>query len=120
MKAKTYLMSFEQLIQFLENNTMNTVKLPAINLPPFYQQLMERNQSAVLTCDLFEKFDRTWWEVELSDEGKILSQCFYVADSLQDALRLRPDIDTSYWCSIEENASEFLAEIAAWQEDDYF
>ena len=98
MQSKTYLMSFEQMIQLLAETTNHVGPSP----------------------DLFEKLSRTWWEVEIAGENHIPLQCSYVADSLQDALRLRPDINTSYWCNTDENKLQFLSEIIEWQEDELF
>lgn len=120
MKARTYLMSFEQVIQLLRENELSFESRMIVSLPTVPSRLMCSGQTVILSNDLVEKFPGTWWEVELASENRMPLRCFYLADSLQDAFRLRPDIDTSYWCDIEEDTSRFLAEVSNWQEDEYF
>jgi hypothetical protein len=120
MKLMTYLMSFEQMIQLLQDNGVNIDDRLVVSLPLSPARLICNGRRVVLSNDLREKFLGTWWEVELSTNNQMPSQCFYLADSLQDAFRLRPDIDTSYWCSAEEDTRQFLAEVSSWQEDEYF
>ena len=51
---------------------------------------------------LCEKYAGTWWEVSFDKfadtiDRVVMPECRYLADSLQDALRLRPNKDDSYW-----------------------
>jgi len=119
MKSQTFLMSFERLLRLLAEHNMridNSMRTP-FSTPRNRRICM--GQSVLTANDICEKFFGTWWEVELTAEDRCPLRCFYVADSLQDALRLRPGINTSYWCETDEQP-RFLAEIAAWREDEYF
>ena len=119
MKARTYLMSFERLVEFLQDNGISIDGRLAMSLPAPPSRLVCSGQAVVLSNDLFEKFFGTWWEVELSIEDHTPLRCFYLADSLQDAFRLRPEIDVSYWCDAEEDTDQFLSEVCSWQGDEY-
>ena len=120
MRPRTYLMSFEQTVQLLQDNGVNIDNRLVVSLPLSPARLICNGQKVVLSNDLHEKFFGTWWEVEISNGSQMPSRCLYLADSLQDALRLRPEIDTSYWCNVEEDTSRFLAEVSNWQEDEIF
>ncbi len=119
MKNKTYLMSFERVIQLIEGNGRHPVPSRVPSHPPVQSRLFCVSQSTVISNEVIERLVGTWWEVELSDEGEILRQCRYLADSLQDALRLRPNIDISYWCIAGESKTYFLTEITNWVDDCY-
>ncbi len=60
---------------------------------------------------LYEKYSGTWWEVTFDDFSGIVVEsspvCVYLADSLQDALRLRPQTNESYW----QNALKYFDEL---------
>lgn len=120
MKGKTYLMSFERMVRFMQDNGVAIDSRLMVSYPSTPSRLMCDGQTVVLSNDLFEKYLGTWWEVELADDEQQPARCYYLADSLQDALRLRPGIDTSYWCDFVGNPSQFISEIAAWQEDECF
>lgn len=120
MMLQTYLMSFGQMVQLLEENGVRVDHLLALTAQAVPSRMICNNQTVEVGHDLFEKLVGTWWEVELSNIRKTPSQCAYLADSLQDALRLRPEIDTSYWCSASETTGDFLFEIEGWVEDEYF
>lgn len=118
MKSRTFLMSFERMIKLLHEGSLEVNCLPAIDLNFSQYKYFDDDLSVSLKNDLSEKFTGTWWEVQLNHQMKIPSYCSYLADTLQDALRLRPDI--SYWCSTSENGTQFLDEIEGWQEDECF
>ena len=120
MKSQTYLMSFERMLRILQENGINIERSLVMRMTSPPSRLVCNGQAVVLSNDLCEKFLGTWWEVELAGDDEIPSRCFYIADSLQDALRLRPHIDTSYWCDYAENSRQFVSEIANWQEDEVF
>ena len=119
MKARSYLMSFEQMTRLLQENGISIDSRLVMNFPTQPSRLMCSVQRVFMQDDLLEKFFGTWWEVEIPSGDQMPSRCLYLADSLQDAFRLRPDIDTTYWCNVED-PFEFLAEVSSWQEDDYF
>lgn len=120
MKARTYLMSFDRMIRLLQENEISVDGRLIMSLLAPSSRLAGNGKTVLLPNELFEKFLGTWWEVEISSKDQMPSRCFYLADSLQDAFRLRPDIDTSYWCSVEEDTFQFLAEVSSWQEDESF
>jgi len=120
MKTKTYLMPFDRIIRILESNIVKSeyISERKEHLSKYSQFCIR--QPFAPSDELLEKFDGTWWEVEFGTQEQTLSRCFYLADSLQDALRLRPGIDTSFWCGTTEREAAFLAEISNWLEDELF
>lgn len=120
MKNKTYLMSFEEIIQYLESRNVDIERIEISSLQAPRCFVRYGDQSVMVSSDLFEKFKGTWWWVEMSDEKNTVSQCCYLADSLQDALRLRPDIDAFYWCNVADHVSRFVSEVIDWEEDEVF
>lgn len=120
MKARTYLMSFERMVRFLQDDGVVIDGRLMMSDPSVLSDLMCAEHALTQVGDLFEKFLGTWWEIELGCGRQRLARCYYLADSLQDALRLRPDIDTSYWCDCSGSLSQFLSEVTAWQEDECF
>ena len=120
MMLQTYLKSFGQMVQLLEENGVKVDHLLALTAQAAPSRMICNGQTVEVGHDLFEKLVGTWWEVELNDIRKTPSQCAYLADSLQDALRLRPEIDTSYWCSDADTIQTFLDEIEDWVDDECF
>ena len=96
---------FEQLLQCCGNQPVAAGSLLGINNNPMDfdcpdQELIQR---------LCEKYAGTWWEVSLDKfsgavDRAVMPGCIYLADSIQDAVRLRPDKDASYW----QNALEYF------------
>lgn len=120
MQPKTYLMSFERMIQLLRDHGVQVGPSRIMSLTTTPSKLLCRGRQVTLSNDLFEKLMGTWWEVQLSRRGRVPSECIYLADSLQDALRLRPGIDTAYWCGTDGGAADFVAGVADWLEDECF
>ena len=120
MHGEKYLMSFEQMIQLVDYHREDISGLQVMNYNFPSSEISNGGQSIVLSNELFEKLDGTWWEVELSGRNhKTLKSC-YLGDSLQDALRLRPGIDMSYWCEMAGSKAAFLAEINRWADEECY
>jgi hypothetical protein len=112
MKMKTHLMTFEQILDRFECDcTAMSVGLMASGL-------LGRSGPQE-TEILSEKFAGTWWEVQL-DSQNVPSHCVYVADSLLDALRLRPDIDISFWSAWHSSVACFVSDMDSWNEQQYY
>lgn len=118
MKFQTYLMSFGHMVRLLENHGIPIDQSRILNLKTDPARLICNGKTVTINNDLFEKLAGTWWEVELAGIQKTPTQYVYLADSLQDALRLRPNIDTSLWCG--ESEADFLAGIGEWIDDECF
>ena len=89
---------FEQLLQYCGNQPAIAGNLIGIGNNPMDFNCPDQE----LVQALSEKYAGTWWEVSLdkfSDaiDRAVMPECIYLADSIQDALRLRPDKDNSYW-----------------------
>jgi hypothetical protein len=110
-------MSFERMVQFLEGKGVAVDNSLITRLHAFQSKYYCGNRT-VLSNEVFEKFIGTWWEIELPDNDTLLPRCIYLADSLRDAFRLRPDIDTSFWLDKENTTSQFLSEIEDWIEEE--
>lgn len=91
---------FEQLLQYCNSQPALICKLLGLDYNPtdfgFDEQEMVRQ--------LYEKYTGTWWEVTFDDFPPV---CVYLADSIQDALRLRPQTSESYW----QNALKYFDEL---------
>jgi hypothetical protein len=77
-------------------------------------------KSIGLSEECREKFMNTWWEVCWPDSKMAPSnppQCRYLADTLRDALRLRPNIDITFWSNTSESFVEYLKQTEEWLED---
>ena len=120
MKDEKYLMSFEQMIQLVDYQREEIMGLQVMNYNFPASDLGCDGQSVVLSNELFEKLVGTWWEVELSAQRKKALKGIYLGDSVQDALRRRPGIDTSYWCDPSGSTADFLSEISRWAEDECY
>ena len=101
---------FEQLLQYCGNQPNTAGNLIGVGNNPMDFNCPDRE----LIQTLCEKYSGTWWEVafdEFTDAvGKAaMPECVYLADSIQDALRLRPDKDNSYW----QNALNYFDDMFA-------
>lgn len=115
MNKRICLMPFHQIIHRL-NMPENGAGYPIlIRLLP---STCYREDFGEQVNEIIEKLAGTWWEVELSAEGKMLSECLYLADSLQDALRLRLGINQSWWLAGERFTDRILSELEDSLEDD--
>jgi hypothetical protein len=119
MKEKSCLMAFERVIQCLNGTGVYHRRLPVTIDPPVRFRQFYGYRASVRSDELIKKLMGTWWEVKLSDEGKMPAQCRYIARSLPDAVRLRPEAKKSNWCLAEKGKTHFLMQVADWLDDYY-
>ena len=100
METRHILMTFEELIQILLKTNRNALitRFLKIQNPP--SAITAGKPFSVLE-EWVEKYQQTWWEViwtipASADSPWRIQQCLYVADSLSDAVRLRPYLDISF------------------------
>lgn len=118
MKTKTYLMMFEQLIELLGCDYSTGSQLADSTLSKIGADFIDR--SALWESEvLLERLASTWWEVEVNLHDQP-SRCLYVADSLVDAIRLRPHIDVSFWSTWHSSVACFVADMEEWTEQQYY
>jgi hypothetical protein len=98
---------FEQLLQYFDFQPGSIGQMLGIDNNPMDFSCDEHE----LVSRLYEKYDGTWWEVTFDDFpdyiGHASPRCVYLADSIQDALRLRPQTGDSYW----QNALTYFDEL---------
>lgn len=111
MACKSYLVIFEKLVELLADNK-NTA-FSAHN----QQFLNSKTHLYFVGIDSFEKFRGTWWQINIPYNKHQSPDFNYVADSLRDALRLRPELDTSYWSCSGESANEFAFRTNDWADE---
>jgi hypothetical protein len=121
MRHYSSLLPFETLIDYLSCHGF------ADNLDSIMQIKVSSSGGAlrsqrlpVLSDEYREKFMNTWWEVCWPFPKATPSnppQCLYLADSLRDALRLRPNIDTTFWSNKSESFAEYLKQTEEWLEE---
>jgi hypothetical protein len=104
METRYILMVFEELIQLLLQTRQSVLisrGLRIENLPSAFALTWDNLRRCPSFQEWLEKYQRTWWEVLWSAhaaEGQswIIQQCLYIADSLSDAIRLRPHMTISF------------------------
>jgi len=113
MKKDACLMSFEELLPYLR----------AIGIEDWYKVLTVHYSDALTAHDeLDERLRNTWWEIRWPDGAKSTRPtCRYLADSLRDALRLRPSIPLSAGSVLNNTGRDFLELLDLWEdeEDEY-
>ena len=116
---KTTILKFEGLIRLWRRSSCNLSMPQLLGLTTDGHNKIEESKLNSLD-ELHERFRSTWWEViwpKNSTGDNISNQvkCRYVADSLLDALRERPNEDFPYinvWdllyaCDPEDDADSF-------------
>ncbi len=98
---------FEQLLQYCNHQPASVGQLLGIDNNPMDFSCDEQE----MVGRLYEKYAGTWWEVTFENfpdyVGHASLRCVYLADSIQDALRLRPQTSESYW----QNALKYFDEL---------
>jgi hypothetical protein len=106
---QTKAIMFEQLLQYFDNQPISIGQMLGVDNNPMDFSCDEHE----LVSRLYEKYAGTWWEVTFDDfpdfVGHSSPRCVYLADSIQDALRLRPETSDSYW----QNALNYFDEMIA-------
>lgn len=104
MESRCVLMVFEELIQTLLQTNRSVLISRGLRIPTI-PSAISMTWDALRLCPSFgewmEKYQRTWWEVLWSapaaaGEEWTIQQCLYIADSLSDAIRLRPHMTISF------------------------
>lgn len=109
---QVYLLPFEELF---ENRNSDQHKIPfhkLLGLPVPLKEFCIRDNPALSEDEIYEKYRGTWWQIVCTDTNKQLSEnktakCFYVADSLRDALRCHPDAGCLYFDQNPESLEEY-------------
>jgi hypothetical protein len=104
METRGVLMVFEELIQILLQTNRSILisrGLRIQNLPSAFTLTWDNLRRCPSFQEWLEKYQRTWWEVlwsvsEADGKGWAIQQCLYIADSLTDAIRLRPHMTISF------------------------
>ena len=113
MKTDSYLMSFDELVRYLEETGIKN----------WHGVLtLHAGDSGAAGDELNERLRNTWWEICWPDNPKTKQPiCRYLADSLRDALRLRPSISLSASSALNHSGPEFFDMFDLWQdeEDEY-
>jgi hypothetical protein len=110
MTERAYLVAFDELLEFLVkhrlwNKQAHITSINQLTLLKGYETNNNEDQSFI------ERFQGTWWEVSIPVNNEILPKCAYVADSLTDALRLKPNVALSRWsCSFERVEDNFISQ----------
>ena len=104
MKTQHILMAFEELLQTLfkaNDGSLITRHLRMNGISPTLSTAFDSWTQSPLFFEWLEKYKHTWWEVIQPLEAAVdpnttrIQQCIYIADSLSDAIRLRPDLPIS-------------------------
>lgn len=101
MMEKTYLVAFGELFGFLNKHGLYQ-QLSNVSGFAALSRLELQHSKDITYQEMLERFDGTWWEVEIPIHNETSYRCTYVADSLKDALRLKPGINLSPWSSSYE------------------
>jgi hypothetical protein len=119
MESRFRLLPFEELISLLSRHGFAERLEMAMKMRVFSAQESPNRKTPVLSDECREKYSGTWWEIGFplpQNSGQRL-QCFYVADSLRDALRLRPRADLSFWADSSQTPTQFLNQTSEWIEE---
>jgi hypothetical protein len=119
MESQFRLIPFEELISLLSRHGFTDRLETVMKMRVFSDQGSRNHPIPVLSDECREKYSGTWWELLLplpQDSAKPV-HCFYVADSLRDALRLRPRTDLSFWANSSQTPTQFLTQTLEWLEE---
>ncbi len=122
MKYRSSLLPFDTLVALLNQNGFSDKLNAIMHIKPFDTmppQLIDNNQ---ITEECRERLRDTWWEIQwpATDSDFLAPECRYVADSLRDAMRLRPGIDISLLADKSSLFVNYLMEIEDWEQDEEF
>lgn len=110
MKTESCLVSFEELVPYLRSKGIEdwygVVTADGGNAAAFREELNERLQN-------------TWWELYWPDSANaVRPTCRYLADSLRDAMRLRPNIPLSESLILINSGRDFFDMLNLWQDEE--
>lgn len=124
METNRVLMVFEELIKTLltKQSSLISQHLRIHNLPSGILLTWDNLMCCSSFQEWMEKYQRTWWEVlwfvpESSRQEWTIKQCVYIADSLSDAIRLRPHLSISFQSFSPAQLEDAFEDIGDWEED---
>lgn len=122
MEYRSSLLPFETLVAVLNQNGFSDKLDTIMHIKSFdmmHAQQIDNNQ---ITEEYRERLRDTWWEVlwPAEDTNNLTPQCRYLANSLRDAMRLRPGIDISLLADKSGSFVNYLMEIEDWEQDEEF
>jgi hypothetical protein len=119
MEPRFRLLPFEGLISLLKQHEFVDRLDRVLKIRVFSPDETSGVETPELSDECREKYSGTWWEVRwpLPQNSGRPPECFYVADSLRDALRLRPRADLSFWANSSESLTQYLAQTQDWLEE---
>jgi hypothetical protein len=119
MESRFRLIPFEELISLLSRHGFAERLETVMKMRVFSVEDSRNHPRPVLSDECREKYSGTWWELllPLPRDYTTPPHCFYVADSLRDALRLRPRNDLSFWANSSQTLAQFLNQTREWLEE---
>jgi hypothetical protein len=100
MNKQPLLMVFEELWPILLKTSFLAPIWRQIRIPAGYFSVLQGKPDPDVLAEWVEKNRKTWWEVTWETPNSaaepVLQQCWYIADTFADAVRLRPDLTISY------------------------
>lgn len=122
MEYRSSLLPFETLVAVLNQNGFSDILDTIMRIKSFDVMHAQQIDNDQITKEYREKLRDTWWEVlwPAEDSDNPAPQCRYLADSLRDAMRLRPGIDISMLADKSGSFVNYLMEIEDWEQDEEF
>jgi hypothetical protein len=119
MESQFRLLPFEELISLLSQHGFTDRLAMVMKMRVFSEEGSRNHPIPALSDECREKYSGTWWEIllPLPQDYTAPLHCFYVADSLRDALRLRPRTDLSFWANSSQTPTQFLNQTQEWFEE---
>ncbi|MCF7954811.1 MAG: hypothetical protein K9M75_03315 [Phycisphaerae bacterium] len=113
----TKVMKFRELAEKLAQNNCGPSICRLLDIQVLDHE-SEKVSEGIIPEILLFRLNDTWWEVSWPDGGKINvinehATYKYIADNIEDLLRLRPDVDLPFW----DRAYEYVNGIL--DDDDY-
>ncbi|MGH2270716.1 hypothetical protein ACQ9LF_02845 [Anaerohalosphaeraceae bacterium U12dextr] len=122
MECHSSLLPFEKLVDFLTQNGFSEKLDTILHIKSLHIRHSHQADHNQITEECLEKLKGTWWELQwpTPDSDNITPQCRYLADSLRDAMRLRPGIDISLLADKTSLFVNYLMEIEDWEQDEEY
>jgi len=119
MESQSRLLPFEELISLLSRQGFAQRLEMIMKVRVFSDEGSRNHPMPVISDECREKYSGTWWELllPLPQDYTAPLHCFYVADSLRDALRLRPRTNLSFWANSSQTPAQFLNQTLEWLEE---
>ena len=122
MNKKSYLMPFEEVVKMLIGKGLGGNIPDLMRLRSMPEARCEDYFSSPGYQECQERYHQTWWEIicDQEFESKLPSspfQCLYLADSLKDAIRLRPRGKIRFWSCSTKDMNTYLDQMEDWSDD---